>query len=90
MATGPGGCGKLALMRSLIWMGILVAAGACGSVDKTDPENEGVVLISTFEKRLMKVLVTKRFGGDADLLLTRDEAILLKDAIERAIGTMTS
>ncbi len=38
MATGPGGCGKLALMRSLIWMGILVAAGACGSVDKTDPD----------------------------------------------------
>ncbi|MBP6843930.1 MAG: hypothetical protein KA201_09320, partial [Kofleriaceae bacterium] len=38
MATAPGGCGKLALMRSLIWMGILVAAGACGSVDKTDPD----------------------------------------------------
>ena len=32
------GCGKLDLMRSLIWMGLLAAAGACGSVDKSDPD----------------------------------------------------
>ena len=57
--------------------------------DRTDPENEGVVLISVFEKRLMKVLVTKRHGGDADLLLTREEAVRLRDAIQGALDTFT-
>jgi hypothetical protein len=71
-------------------MSIFETVDVIEPVDRTDPENEGVVLISTFEKRLMKVLVTKRWGGDADLLLTRDEAVRLRDAIDQAIGTMSA
>ncbi len=58
------------------------------ATDCTDPENAGVVLVSVFERRLVKVLVTRERGADADLLLVRGEVERLIAALQAGLAQL--
>ena len=53
--------------------------------DTFGDENKGMVLVSVFDSKGVKVLVTKTEGADADLFLSRDQVHQLIDALKKSL-----
>ncbi|WP_349407781.1 hypothetical protein [Pseudalkalibacillus sp. SCS-8] len=58
------------------------------TINTQEEENEGVIILSTFNEQEVGVCISKRYGGDVEIWINKDEAVELKKAIEIAIRTI--
>jgi hypothetical protein len=56
------------------------------TVNRQEEENEGVIILSTFNEIEVGVCISKREEGDVEIWLNKVEALEFKKAIEIAIS----
>ncbi|OAB38456.1 hypothetical protein [Paenibacillus glacialis] len=54
-------------------------------VDSADEENQGVIIVSVFDKQEIGLCVSQRMGGDLEIWLDKDQTNSLITALKKAV-----